>query len=634
MRLNFVEPRHARHGSILAVVVAAFVLGLGGGASAQIQTDEFSANRFSPAPGAGNYFMVDGAAVGGHLTPSLGLFIDYAHRPFVIYDAPCEGGDEDECSVEDSTAEIVSYQLTFNAMGSLTLFQRLQIGLLVPVVATSGEPFRSSVSGSGQPFIDVPGGDSFGLGDPRLSAKVRIVGTGADGFTLAAAAYVGFPLGQATAEGSNIGDDGLTFGGHLIGELRLDMLSLSANAGGVYRPTSTFLSTEIGPEITYGVGGALQITSLLRAIGEVTGATQFTNQLDENPIEARAGAELTVNDFAVLLGGGVGILSGVGVPVFRVLAGVAYRPAGLDSDGDGVPDKDDSCPTEGEDKDGYLDDDGCPEVDNDSDGILDTNDRCVSAPEDADGVDDADGCPDTDNDADGIQDGYDSCPAEPEDKDGDRDDDGCPEDDRDRDGVGDAADKCPDNPEDTDGFGDDDGCPETDFDGDGVPDDEDSCADQAETVNGKEDEDGCPELSTELPPPPPPPTEIRVTCDKIEFPGKVQYKSGSDVIQARSHDLLLQIAEVMRTAKHIKKIRIEGHTDDSGAEAANLKLSDKRAASVKKFLLEAGIEEARLVSQGFGEGSPLTENKTKAGREANRRVEFMIAEQDKQPGCK
>jgi outer membrane protein OmpA-like peptidoglycan-associated protein len=125
-----------------------------------------------------------------------------------------------------------------------------------------------------------------------------------------------------------------------------------------------------------------------------------------------------------------------------------------------------------------------------------------------------------------------------------------------------------------------------------------------------------------------------VTCDKIEFPGKVQYKSGSAVIQAASHELLLQIAEVMRSAKHIKKLRVEGHTDDSGNDAKNLKLSEQRAASVMKFLTDAGIEAARLESQGFGETAPITPNKTKAGREANRRVEFMIIDQDKQPGCK
>jgi outer membrane protein OmpA-like peptidoglycan-associated protein len=218
--------------------------------------------------------------------------------------------------------------------------------------------------------------------------------------------------------------------------------------------------------------------------------------------------------------------------------------------------------------------------------------------------------------------------------DGDRDEDGCPEDDRDRDGVPDATDKCPNEPEDTDGFGDDDGCPETDFDGDGIPDDEDQCPEQPENINGQEDDDGCPEVSTELPPPPPPPTEIRVTCEKIEFPGKVQFKSGSDVIQTRSHALLLQIAEVMRSALHIKRIRVEGHTDSSGADAANLKLSERRAASVMKFLVNAGIEGERLESKGFGESAPITENKTKEGREANRRVELMIIEQEKQPGCK
>jgi outer membrane protein OmpA-like peptidoglycan-associated protein len=603
-------------------------------AAAQVKTDDFSTNRFNPAPGPGNYFMVDGAGVGGHLTPSLALFIDYAHRPFVIADTDCDA-DGENCEISGDTTDIVKYQLTFTPMATLTLFQRLQLGVAVPLVQTSGESAAFLVRGANGDTenVDIRGGDSFGVGDPRVSAKVRILGSGSDGFTLAAAAWVGIPLGNATAEGANIGDEGLTAGGHVIGEIKLGKFSFAGNAGGVYRPDRQLLSTEVGPELTWGLGAGFQATSLLRLIAEGTGATQFTDQQDENPIEARAGAELTQGDFAVLLGGGAGILNGVGVPNFRVFAGAAYRPAGLDADGDGVPDKEDGCPTEAEDRDGYLDEDGCPDQDNDGDGIIDTNDKCPSVAEDPDGIDDTDGCPDQDNDGDGIEDGYDSCPAEPEDKDGDRDEDGCPDDDRDRDGVPDAADKCPNDPEDTDGFGDDDGCPETDFDGDGVTDDEDQCPEQPENLNGKEDDDGCPEAG-ELPPPPPPVTEIRVTCDKIEFPGKVQFKTGSAVIQSSSHELLLQVAEVMRTAKHIRKLRVEGHTDDSGNDGKNLKLSEGRAASVMKFLTDAGIEAARLESQGFGETAPITPNKTKAGREANRRVEFMIVEQDKQPGCK
>jgi outer membrane protein OmpA-like peptidoglycan-associated protein len=603
-------------------------------AVAQVATDDFSTNRFYPAPGPGNYFMVDGAGVGGHMTPSLGLFIDYAHRPFVIADTDCDENGEN-CEVGDNTTDIVKYQLTFTPMATLTLFQRLQLGLVVPLVQTSGASDSYIVEGpmGMTENVEIAGGDAFGVGDPRVSAKVRLLGSGSEGFSLAAGAWVGIPLGNATAEGANIGDEGLTAGGHVIGEIKVGKLSLGANAGGVYRPKSQLLSTEVGPELTWGAGAGFQATSLLRVIGEVTGATQFTDQLDENPIEGRAGAELTQGDFAILLGGGVGILSGTGVPVFRVFAGAAYRPAGLDADGDGIADKEDGCPTEKEDPDGYLDDDGCPDADNDGDGIPDAADKCPNVPEDPDGMNDQDGCPDLDNDGDGIEDGYDSCPTEPEDMDGDRDEDGCPEDDRDRDGIPDALDKCPNDPEDTDGFGDEDGCPESDFDGDGIPDEDDQCPEQPENLNGKEDEDGCPEAG-ELPPPPAPVTEIRVTCDKIEFPGKVQYKSGSAVIQASSHELLLQIAEVMRTAKHIKKLRVEGHTDDSGNDAKNLKLSEQRAASVMKFLTDAGIEAARLESQGFGETAPITPNKTKAGREANRRVEFMIIEQDKQPGCK
>src|SRR5574338_4156 len=98
-----------------------------------------------------------------------------------------------------------------------------------------------------------------------------------------------------------------------------------------------------------------------------------------------------------------------------------------DTDGDGLPDDVDKCPMEAEDKDGFQDDDGCPEADNDSDGIPDAVDKCPNEPEDKDGFQDDDGCPDPDNDADGVLDGSDKCPDPPETKNGYQDDDGCPD---------------------------------------------------------------------------------------------------------------------------------------------------------------------------------------------------------------
>ena len=98
--------------------------------------------------------------------------------------------------------------------------------------------------------------------------------------------------------------------------------------------------------------------------------------------------------------------------------------------------------------------------DNDKDGVTGAADKCPNEAEDKDGFQDDDGCPDLDNDGDGIADATDKCPLEAEDKDSFQDDDGCPDPDNDADGVPDAADKCSDKPETMNGFDDTDGCPD------------------------------------------------------------------------------------------------------------------------------------------------------------------------------
>ncbi len=95
-----------------------------------------------------------------------------------------------------------------------------------------------------------------------------------------------------------------------------------------------------------------------------------------------------------------------------------------DTDGDGIDDSRDQCLLEPEDHDGYLDDDGCPDLDNDGDGIPDDADQCKNEPEDFDGWHDDDGCPDPDNDGDGVADVDDFCPNTPGVPGGDKP--GCP----------------------------------------------------------------------------------------------------------------------------------------------------------------------------------------------------------------
>jgi len=282
-----------------------------------------------------------------------------------------------------------------------------------------------------------------------------------------------------------------------------------------------------------------------------------------------------------------------------------------DSDGDGIYDNKDDCPNDPEDFDGFQDEDGCPDVDNDNDGILDVNDQCPNDPEDIDGFQDEDGCPDPDNDNDGILDVNDKCPNDPEDIDGFQDEDGCPDPDNDQDGILDVNDKCPNEAEDIDGFQDEDGCPDPDNDQDGILDVNDACPDDPETVNGYEDEDGCPDTVPEV---------IFKKEAPIVLEG-VNFEFNSADLTAGAKEVLMKVVRTLKEYPDMTLL-IKGHTDSKGSDAYNLKLSQRRAASVRQFLIENGIDSSRLEAIGYGETQPIASNDTSEGRAKNRRIEF------------
>lgn len=486
------------------VAAASFVPALTPTAEAQAPLSNFSVSRFTPAPGPNNYLGVDGATVLGELAGSAGLTLDFAYLPLQLYSATCtDPMAMTGCSIQPGTSPtpVVEYSFLTHLWGTIALFDRVQIGLVLPLGGLSGAPFNSGVRGS-----ELPGNGGFSLGDPRLHVKVNLLGDHGDGFRLALVAFGTAPLSQAIGAVRYLGDQDPSFGGHLVAEYVTSGLHVAANVGGLWRDGDALYSTEAVGGMTYAAAVGYEVTPLVQLFGEVAGVTSFRPAVDENPLEARLGGLIRVDDFLVSVGAGAGLIAGAGTPVFRGLAGFAWAPTRFDEDRDGLDDSVDACPTDAEDVDDFDDADGCPDPDNDADGIPDFNDTCPGVAEDMDGVDDTDGCPDEDTDGDGIQDGYDSCVNEAEDMDGDRDDDGCPDLDRDRDNINDAQDACPEEPEDTDGYGDEDGCPETDFDSDNLADDSDACPDQAEDLDGFEDEDGCPEEGA---PPPEPATPGR-----------------------------------------------------------------------------------------------------------------------------
>jgi outer membrane protein OmpA-like peptidoglycan-associated protein len=271
--------------------------------------------------------------------------------------------------------------------------------------------------------------------------------------------------------------------------------------------------------------------------------------------------------------------------------------AAVDSDGDGVPDAEDKCPT----VPGPKENAGCPLAkDSDGDGIPDDIDRCPLDPEDFDGFQDEDGCPDPDNDGDGIVDKLDACPNTP----GPVENRGCPVMDRDGDGVPDNEDKCPDQPGPKENFG----CPDTDRDHDGIPDRLDKCPDDPGLPP-----DGCPKKYA----------LVEIKRDRILIKQQVHFASARYKVLPDSFKLLDQVALVLRDYPSMK-VAVEGHTDTVGPEAMNMKLSQARADDVKAYLVRKGVSEDRLEAVGYGPTKPIASNKTELGRSQNRRTEFRI----------
>ena len=281
-------------------------------------------------------------------------------------------------------------------------------------------------------------------------------------------------------------------------------------------------------------------------------------------------------------------------------SGATPKVALKDTDGDGVPDIDDLCP----EVPGPKENRGCPLFsDRDGDGVPDDIDRCPDKP----GPKENFGCPWPDTDGDGVPDNVDKCPTVP----GPKENFGCPWGDKDNDGVPDNKDACPDVP----GPAENAGCPWADRDHDGVPDKDDACPDEP----GPADNKGCPRKQS----------LIVVKRDRIDIKQQVHFKPNKTLILPDSFELLRQVATAIKDAPHIS-VRIEGHTDNVGKLENNMKLSQARADAVKEFLVKQGVEGRQITAEGYGPTRPIASNATKAGKAANRRVEFRITEPGEQ----
>lgn len=130
------------------------------------------------------------------------------------------------------------------------------------------------------------------------------------------------------------------------------------------------------------------------------------------------------------------------------------------------------------------------------------------------------------------------------------------------------------------------------------------------------------------PEPEPEPERVVLRDDRIEIRQAVQFEFGKAVLLDESKDLLDEVAGIIKDNPGIKKVRVEGHTDNVGNRQTNLRLSRERAASVRQYLISQGVAANRLVAQGYGMSKPVDTNDTEEGRAKNRRVEFNIVERE------
>jgi outer membrane protein OmpA-like peptidoglycan-associated protein len=121
---------------------------------------------------------------------------------------------------------------------------------------------------------------------------------------------------------------------------------------------------------------------------------------------------------------------------------------------------------------------------------------------------------------------------------------------------------------------------------------------------------------------------VTVQNKEIIIRQQIQFAVDSAVILPASTGLLTEIADVLMKNPRIRRVEVQGHTDGTGTPAHNLKLSEDRAASVVAWLSAHGVAQDRLVAKGYGDSKPLVPNVTDLNRQRNRRVQFIITDQD------
>jgi outer membrane protein OmpA-like peptidoglycan-associated protein len=540
------------------------------------------------------------------------------------------------------TEDVVDQLVALNLSGGAAVIDRLRLNISAPVYFTS-----TSWGTQEGPAI----------GDIRTSAMVAIIRPdnywNGGGLGLAVVPYLDIPSGD---EARFLGQSGVSGGGKVAATYEISRLTLSADLGALFQPDVSVANINGSDALTAGVAAGVLVTDQVGVNLEAHFTPPFS-QSSEPGTNAPGEAIATVRGRLpsgphLMLGGALGLNEGVGAATWRAFLGFGYGvitpPRPKDADLDGLLDEVDACPFEPETVNKYKDTDGCPDAL--STVHLQVNYGGQPAPDAFVTVRGPDG--DKEGSAANMPPAFETQPETSWEAVASRGP--CLTGATNlttKEGVNELsielmptrAAKVSYHVTDESGAA----IPATEVhytssNRECIPDpmqlkegygaqsvgagshilyvEADNFGIYRQPVEIIEGRDVNVEVVLH-------PSKLRVEEEQIVILDKVYFEFNKAAIKPESYGLLDEVATTILANPRLTKIEIAGHTDNKGNDAYNMELSDQRAAEVRKYLIQKGVDASRLSSHGYGETRPLMDNKTEEGRSLNRRVEFNILEQ-------
>ncbi|MDP8254130.1 MAG: OmpA family protein [Candidatus Alcyoniella australis] len=498
---------------------------------------------------------------------SLGYLANYAGEPLVF-------------SIGDR-GDLVAVESLFanHVYASVGVIKRLDVmlGGSYNMVASSGQ---GAVGLKGFPTKDA---DGNGFGDLQAALKIGILENSPDGiFGIALVPFGSFATGD---DALYIGAGANDFGAKLVLDKRFDMVNIVINGG--YRYKGATDEIEPAGELLWGIGLDIAAHRRIDLFGETFGKTSDygVEGIDaEMPIEAQAGIKIYPGaGIALVLGGGAGITPGIGSPSYRGFAGLSFTYPPLERPSRAASASASAAPTADPDRDNLTNleekqaNTNPNNPDSDGDGLLDGEELKVTLTDPRD----------ADSDDDGLSDGQEVKIANTDPRNVDTDGDGIED--------GREVNELKSDPL------------KADTDGDRIADATDQCPLQAETFNNYRDDDGCPEVEIDRRP-----SGVVLFAEEIRLPTPIVFAQGSDKrVSAESLTMLNDISNILMAHPELT-VEIRVHTDDVGEADELQQLSERRAQTLRNYLVRRGITAGRLKTKGMGSAEPIA------------RVEFLV----------